>query len=393
MEQLVSGNYVLWKDNRGYREMSGGYGMKMRRKKVALALSFIIFSAGMQTELFNVSAEENSAGGQKSITGYSEYDEIILEYYRGASSGWGIQEFSENGLCYLAGYNPDVDLIGYCLMDIDNNGIEELLIGDTEVAYLGVFYDLYTLSDHGRILVATSGERDCNYLCTDNLIENEGSGSAFTSSWTFKYLNGTQLEHKETVFCDGYYDEENPWFYTTMDTCDDHSTPISEEEAIAIRNKYERKAIPFIPLSEIEIESNQGMGEESSTDRNVNASVLKQQASEEVAAVERSASELEYRLENDKNISQSDINHMYGELFSLWDNELNVLWSYLKQSLPADEMESLTQDELSWINDKESKISEAGMEFEGGSMRSMAEASKAAEITKERVYYLLNMLP
>ena len=61
------------------------------------------------------------------------------------------------------------------------------------------------------------------------------------------------------------------------------------------------------------------------------------------------------------------------------------MWSYLKEKLSADEMDALTQDELSWINEKESQVSSAASEEEGLEL--------AAELTRERVYYLLDMLP
>ena len=67
-----------------------------------------------------------------------------------------------------------------------------------------------------------------------------------------------------------------------------------------------------------------------------------------------------------------------------WDEELNVLWSYLKEGLSTDEMDALTQDELSWIASKESQVSFAESEEEGLKL--------AAELTRERVYYLLDKI-
>ena len=61
------------------------------------------------------------------------------------------------------------------------------------------------------------------------------------------------------------------------------------------------------------------------------------------------------------------------------------MWSYLKEKLSADEMDALTQDELSWINEKEGQVSSTASEEEGLEL--------AAELTREIVYYLLDMLP
>ena len=45
-----------------------------------------------------------------------------------------------------------------------------------------------------------------------------------------------------------------------------------------------------------------------------------------------------------------------------------------------------------WIQDKETDADEAGKEFEGGSMQLMAYSLKAMEITRERVYELMELL-
>ena len=45
-----------------------------------------------------------------------------------------------------------------------------------------------------------------------------------------------------------------------------------------------------------------------------------------------------------------------------------------------------------WIKDKETDADEAGKEFEGGSMQLMAYSLKAMEITRERVYELMELL-
>lgn len=332
-------------------------------------------------------ADENDG----SITGNPKYDEIIRKYYRGVSLQWGIQEFSENGLCYLAGYEPDINRIGYCVLDIDNNGVDELLIGLRNYeTYVGMFYDLYTMSGDEEVLVASSGERDRYYICSDNSIANEGSGGAGLSLWCYYDLNGTELEPRESILNDGYYDEINPWFYSNTDSWDDHSCPITEDYASTIRNSYEYKEIPFIPLSSID----SGFDESNSDNyENTSMSVLKQQALQEIDAAEQSAEVIENRLQTDGSLSQADMNQLNGELYTLWDDVLNSLWSYLKQTLSVDEMDVLTQDEIAWINEKEKQISAAGMEFGDGSLRASAEASTGASLTKERVYYLVELLP
>lgn len=80
------------------------------------------------------------------------------------------------------------------------------------------------------------------------------------------------------------------------------------------------------------------------------------------------------------------------ELYSLWDRELNDIWKRLNQTLSADEMQKLYDEEMDWVAYKENAAKEAGKKYEGKDYRSFIEYQKSAEITKERVYYLLNYL-
>lgn len=193
--------------------------------------------------------------GNGSITGYPEYDEIIRKYYDGISAHWTMQEYSENGLDYLACYVENVADFGYYLADVDQNGTEELLLGvltDVMPGYTGMFFDLYTMEDGNLVQIITSGERDRYYLCEDNTIANEGSGSAWTSSHSYYDLVGSQLYIKELVRFDAYYDENNPWFYSATGDWSDYSSPITEEAANSIINSYEYREIPYISLSVLE---------------------------------------------------------------------------------------------------------------------------------------------
>ena len=80
------------------------------------------------------------------------------------------------------------------------------------------------------------------------------------------------------------------------------------------------------------------------------------------------------------------------ELYSLWDRELNSIWKRLNQTLNSDEMQKLYDEEMDWVAYKENAAKETGKKYEGKDYQSFIEYQKSAEITKERVYYLLNYL-
>ena len=318
-------------------------------------------------EVLSPGSSENSDLSQDSpVTSYPEYDEIIWQYYNGVNANWSMEDYSEKNLCYLAGYETSSSDIGYCTMDIDGDGIEELLIGSVNKdadPYTGMFFDLYTMIDGQRTLVVSSEERNRYYLCEDHTIAYEGSGSAWNSDYKYYDFVSGKLQFKENVFYDAYDHPENPWFYTTTEDCTDYSTPISEEEGQNIRGKYSHMNIPYVSLSEI---GSQTVAETTQPE----TSSYRQQAEESVKTAEQKA---------DSAVTGS-------EQYEIWDNCLNEIWSYLQEALSSEDMDALTQEELDWITGKENIINSA----ENPSAEEIL--AKVAEITKERVYELLDRL-
>lgn len=78
----------------------------------------------------------------------------------------------------------------------------------------------------------------------------------------------------------------------------------------------------------------------------------------ELAAIEEQAKEMNEELQSEL-LAQQEMNRLSGELYRLWDDELNSLWSRLKETLKADEMEQLTQEQKEWISRKEEEVKDA----------------------------------
>lgn len=104
--------------------------------------------------------------------------------------------------------------------------------------------------------------------------------------------------------------------------------------------------------------------------------------------VEDRVSTLEEQLQTDGTLTQTDMNLLSAEIYEIWDKELNRLWRFLKKTLDKETMAVLTDEELQWIRDKEAAVAAAGEETEGGSLQPLLEGKSAAELTRERVYYL-----
>ena len=192
------------------------------------------------------------------------YKEILDKYDTAISENWDGSQLFEAGLNYLCiYYDGDNTKIGYTFIDIDKNGILELLIGevDTKAGYVGMFFDLYTVINNEVVLVASSAERDRYYLGKDYCILNEGSSSASLSN-NSKYLYDGEkgcLIFQESVIYDGDADADNPWFYSSSDMGEGQRVSISEEDALKKRESYVYQAINFTPFSEYH---NQRYGED-----------------------------------------------------------------------------------------------------------------------------------
>lgn len=116
-----------------------------------------------------------------------------------------------------------------------------------------------------------------------------------------------------------------------------------------------------------------------------------QNIKETISNTEQSAGALEESIENDP-LSQAELNEKSQQMYEQWDDALNALWAVLKKTLAEDKMSELLLEQRTWIAEKEQTVSEAGAEYEGGSMQPLIENLKATELTKERVYELLDML-
>lgn len=91
--------------------------------------------------------------------------------------------------------------------------------------------------------------------------------------------------------------------------------------------------------------------------------------------------------------TQADMNDAAQQKYLIWDDTLNQLWADLKGLLSEEEMRTLTNEELAWIQEKEAAALEAAAEYEGGPLYPTIYYSTLSNLTKQRVYELLEYLP
>lgn len=99
-------------------------------------------------------------------------------------------------------------------------------------------------------------------------------------------------------------------------------------------------------------------------------------------------------LQEDPSLTQGDMNVKSKERYDNWDAALNLVWYQLKMKgvLKDEDMEQLLTEQREWIKEKEEAAQKAGEGSEGGSIWACLVNDKAAELTKERTYVLLNIL-
>lgn len=182
-----------------------------------------------------------------SKTGYPQYDELIdLIVNIKDTNEYSAEVYRENGICYIFGMYDIFESSGFYLVDLNGDGVEELLLGENgNGSWRGTIYMIYTIKDGLLQMVCSGGERDTYTLCEGNYIEEEGSSGAASGLTAYYTFEDSKLKLKEAVVYDGFYDSENPLFLCTESLDVATGVHITSEEAAAIYDKYQNRLIEF----------------------------------------------------------------------------------------------------------------------------------------------------
>ena len=114
--------------------------------------------------------------------------------------------------------------LGYALLDLDNDGTDELIIAND--AERQVIYDLYSLVDGKLVHVFTGWDRNSYELREGYRILNIGSNGAASADYVYCHLSRGQLVTDSLIRFDAATDPDHPWF---RGTGENDLAPITDE--------------------------------------------------------------------------------------------------------------------------------------------------------------------
>ncbi len=185
------------------------------------------------------------------------YAAVLSRYYAAVSARAGAEELTEAGLNYMLAYDygeAPLDSAGYALMDVDGDGVNELLIGSLagDAYNRQIILELYTVRDGEAKPVFTSGERDRFYLCSDGTVAEEASSGAMNSAWCYYDYRSGEITERQSLIFNAAADRENPW----RSLVNGADSPISEEDAMNFFMAYQNLYITpeYIPFSQLSVQ-------------------------------------------------------------------------------------------------------------------------------------------
>ena len=152
------------------------------------------------------------------------YQPVIAKYVTALTEHWGGEACSNADISLLVSYATSPSELGYALLDLDNDGTDELVIAND--AERQVIYDLYSLVDGKLVHVFTGWDRNSYELREGYRILNIGSNGAASADYVYCHLSNGQLVTDSLIRFDAATDPDHPWF---RGTGENDLAPITDE--------------------------------------------------------------------------------------------------------------------------------------------------------------------
>jgi hypothetical protein len=192
------------------------------------------------------------------------YAQQIARYYTAISQQWDEDTYWDHEMSSLAVYyyeGTPLENVGFAFMDLDGNGIQELLIG----AILGsdrdpLVFEIWTIRNGEPAMLAQSGSHNRYYLQyaqEDGLwsVAYEAENGAANHAVYYLQLADGEFQVIQGIVFDAIANEQDPWFMAyDLDWDVSNDTPIDADTADAVmtagRSIY--AAREYIPYSQFQ---------------------------------------------------------------------------------------------------------------------------------------------
>ena len=172
------------------------------------------------------------------------YGQQIARYYTAISQQWDEMTYLDHEMSSLAAYyyegNP-LDNFGFTFMDLDADGIQELIIGAILNADRDpLVFEIWTLHDNAPVMLAQSGSHNRYYLQyveEDKLwsVAYEAENGAANHAVYYLQLDGGEFNVIQGVVFDAVANENDPWFMAyDLDWDASNDMPLDEKTAIDV---------------------------------------------------------------------------------------------------------------------------------------------------------------
>ena len=243
-----------------------------------LTLTLLVGCRNPQTELTaEMESVESSTATTSNFTGemspteteddttsyYTDvvYAQQIKRYHTAISQQWDMDAYWDQEMSSMVVHYYDgtpLDNVGFTLMDLDGDGIQELMIG----AILGserdpLVFEIWTLQNNEPVMLAQSGSHNRYYLQYANeddrwSVAYEAENGAANHAVYYLQLADGEFHVIQGILFDALSSENAPWFMAyDLDWDISNDTPIDEDTAIAVmnagRNIYAAQA--YLPYS------------------------------------------------------------------------------------------------------------------------------------------------